>query len=226
MSDVEEFLQTPGAVLGRRARDDEGGDDRNVQARRTVSINVGDCEFDEEGTRDGFASRSLFNRILPVGAKITMERAYEGEKMNIGQVIIIVGKQQKHLKHMCLYTSPPSIGKIVISKLEKKNGKQNMKQRHPGIEWVGIDESNLCARCDVLKKCGWFANTGTCGGSKNLYNMIKKLAREVLTSGIGVDFKLAEIQLTAAKLKTATQIMNILIGQSGDSSGSEAEEET
>ena len=81
-----------------------------------------------------------------------------------------------------------------------------MKTRHPGIEWVGIDKTNKTARNNYgLKPRGWFANTATCGSSRAVYNLTKKIAKELLNADACVNFTLANIEFTDAQITASAE---------------------
>ena len=115
---------------------------------------------------------------------------------------------------MLFKTEPWQIGKSIINstnKAAKNKGKEpEMKVRHKGIDWVGIDKSSLTSHCPYLKKMGWFATADSCKGAKELVSLIKSLSSELLTANLAADFYLGEIIVPVAKLKGLNVILNIL----------------
>ena len=85
--------------------------------------------------------------------------------------------------------------------------------QHEGIEWVGVDEAGLLRHSKYVKKCGWFANTGTCGSSKALFTLIQNLSEEIVKSGAPLDFVLADVQISEQDVPKLVDLMNGLIGK-------------
>ena len=115
---------------------------------------------------------------------------------------------------MLFKTEPWQIGKAVVNtmnKTAKDKGKEpDMKARHKGIDWIGVDKSALTSHCPYLEKMGWFATADSCKGAKELVNMIKALSAEVLTSNLAADFYLGEVNVPARQINKLNVILNIL----------------
>ena len=112
-------------------------------------------------------------------------------------------------------TEPWQIGKSTINSTNKvAKGKGNkepdMKVRHKGIDWVGVDKSALASHCPYVEKMGWFATADSCKGAKELVQFTKSLSSELLTANLTADFYLGEIAAPAAKLKGLNAILSIL----------------
>ena len=62
----------------------------------------------------------------------------------------------------------------------KGKGKEpEMKVRHKGIDWVGVDKSALTSHCPYVEKMGWFATADSCKGAKELVQLITQQRIEV-----------------------------------------------
>ena len=188
---------------------------RNVAARRANGFELNLGEVDLTATPTGrFATRHHSSTNgLPRNAIVQTESVYNGQKPKIGKVILLIGKKDNALFHFCMYTVPHNFGKGFIERLSKQNGNHSMKERHPGIEWIGADPANLMTGSKFLYKFGWFANVGTAGSTAKLHEMIKKLAFEIMSSRSPIDFYLADIEMTEAEQRNARQIMNGLVGE-------------
>ena len=203
-------------VLGVRAREEMHTPPRRIMAR-TVTLNMGDIDPSAELDSDfGFQSRRGGAGLLPHGATIAMNKPFESEDGDTadGDVVIVLGKKGDAITHMAFYTVPMEIGAPLLEKLNKNNTDGDMKTRFPGIEWVGIDKTNKTARNNYgLKPRGWFANTATCGSSRAVYNLTKKLAKEILSADACVNFTLANVELTDSQITASARMMNHFIGK-------------
>ena len=153
---------------------------RNTRLRAmgpTMSFNLGtiDTLADDDDEVVEYEARDDSTDVMPRNATVLQAVPYKGKRIKLGSIVILLGKKGNSLKHMCMYTVPTSMGKAVCDRLEKKNGGKKMKQRLPGIEWVGMGNDVILNDSKYLFKSGWFANTGTCGSPGKLVAMIKKL---------------------------------------------------
>ena len=85
---------------------------------------------------------------------------------------------------MLFKTEPWQIGKSTINnpinKAAKAKGKEpEMKVRHKGIGWVGVDKPALTSHCPYVDKMGWFATADSCKGAKELVQLIKSLSSDL-----------------------------------------------
>ena len=84
--------------------------------------------------------------------------------------------EDKSVQSACFYTAPWQIGKKIAEALDEvakvKGFEGNMKKRHPGLEWIGIDKGALTEDCDYLEKMGWVATPDSCHGAANLDSMV------------------------------------------------------
>ena len=112
------------------------------------------------------------------------------------------------------YTYPQQIGKEVINvlnaKAERDGGASAPKDRWPGINWIGIDESGLCKKTPYLTKMGWFATPDTTKGAVALQKLIKQISCEVLSCNIPMDFYLAEMNVPDEAVGKTKMICDIL----------------
>jgi len=155
--------------------------------------------------------KDLPHGILPGKAVVKYQKDYSGGKRNAGSVVIMLAKgEDKSVQSVCFYTAPWQIGKKIVEALDEvakvKGGEGNMKKRHPGLEWVGIDKSRLTENCDYIEKMGWVATPDSCHGAANLVNLVKKLSAELLTSHLPCDYYLGEI-IVPAREKTKYQVI-------------------
>ena len=115
---------------------------------------------------------------------------------------------------MCLHTYPQQIGKEVIkvlnAKAERDGGASAPKDRWPGINWIGIDESGLCKKTPYLTKMGWFATPDSTKGAMALQKLIKQISCEVLSSNMPMDFYLAEMNVPDQAVEKTKVILDIL----------------
>ena len=193
---------------------------RIVSARRANGFEVNLGAVDLTATPTGHFASKLHSSTagLPRNAIVQTEVLYNGQKPKVGTVILLIGKERNALFHACLYTVPTNFGKGFVERLMKQNGNKPMKERHPGIEWIGTDQSNVLQSSKFLKKLGWFANVGTCGSPAKLAELIKKLAFEVMSSRSPIDFYLADIEMDDFETRATRQRMNALMGEiHGDS---------
>ena len=146
---------------------------------------------------------------------VKYQKRYEGTRTNIGSVVIQLTKDE-HDAIVCMLfkTEPWQIGKAIINSLNKsaksKGKDAEMKVRHQGIDWVGVDKSALLSHCPYLEKMGWFATADSCKGAKELVALIKALSSELLTANLAANFFLGEIVVPAAKLKSLNVVLSIL----------------
>ena len=164
---------------------------------------------------------------------VKYQKRYEGTRTNLGSVVIQLTKDEHDaIVCMLLKTEPWQIGKAIINSINKsaksKGKDAEMKVRHKGIDWVGVDKSALTSHCPYVEKMGWFATADSCKGAKELVALIKALSSELLTANLAADFYLGEIAVPAAKLKGLNAILNILqrktaIGVDEQSDGDEAD---
>ena len=113
--------------------------------------------------------KDLPRGILPAKAVVKFEKKYEGRKRNAGSVVMMLAKgEDKSVQGVCFYTAPWQIGKKIVEALDEvakvKGFEGNMKKRHPGLEWIGIDKGALTQDCDYVEKMGWVATPGSCHG--------------------------------------------------------------
>ena len=110
-----------------------------------------------------------------------------------------------------LTTYPQQIGKEVIkvlnAKAERDGGASAPKDRWPGINWIGIDESGLCKKTPYLTKMGWFATPDSTKGAMALQKLIKKISGEVLSSNMPMDFYLAEMNVPDQEAAEKTKVI-------------------
>ena len=195
---------------------------RVAQPHMRPVINMGNLAEDDDNDAQLFDARAESSGILPTNAVTLMKNIYHGSRLNRGAIVILLGKQDSSLMHMGMYTKPHGLGKTITQRLEKKNEGKKMKQRHKGIEWIGIDESNWLKDQNFLRKSGWFANVATCGSHAQLITLVRKLAEEIITSKPAADFYMAEVQQTKTELKHTAKVMSALIGIDDESSDDDA----
>ena len=136
--------------------------------------------------------------ILPDDAIVKYQKPYVGRKRNAGSVVVLVAKDEdKSVVSVCFYKVPWQIDKQIataLNKVSKNKGLDgDMKLRHPGLEWIGIDKSALTSHCDYVQKMGWVATPGSCHGAIQLVCMVKGLSPELLTSRLPCDYYLGEL---------------------------------
>ena len=159
--------------------------------------------------------RDLPTGVLPDEAKVVYHKVYSGRKTNLGSVSILLALDlRKAVVCMCLHTYPQQIGKEVINvlnaKAERDGGASAPKDRWPGINWIGIDESGLCKKTPYLTKMGWFATPDTTKGAVALQKLIKQISCEVLSCNIPMDFYLAEMNVPDEAVGKTKVICDIL----------------
>ena len=203
----------PGLLGVRRERDDDEEQNERTHARRLNEFhpNIGDFSLDSPISGHFAARIHSSTSGVPRGAIIRTEHKYNGKQPKGGSVIVLVGKSKKALVHLCMYTKPAGIGKALVQRLEKQHGGNTMKQRHDGIEWVGVDETGMLKGSKFLHKMGWFANAGTAGSSAKLFHIIKSLSYEISNSRMPFDFYIADIEMNDAEVRVAQQHMNNLV---------------
>ena len=113
--------------------------------------------------------KDLAQGILPDDAIAKFQKPYVGRKRNAGSVVVLIAKgEDKSVVSVCFYTAPWQIDKQIataLNKVPKNKGLDgDMKLRHPGLEWIGIDKSALTSHCDYVQKMGWVATPGSCHG--------------------------------------------------------------
>ena len=155
--------------------------------------------------------KDLPRGILPGKAVVKFKKDYSGGKRNAGSVVMMLAKgEDKSVQSVCFYTAPWQIGKKIVEALDEvakvKGFEGNMKKRHPGLEWIGIDKSRLTEDCDYIEKMGWVATPDSCHGAANLVNLVKKLSAELLTSHLPCDYYLGEI-IVPEREKTKYQVI-------------------
>ena len=208
----------------RRRGADEGGSACTTPARpskapalvRTHSLpegfSMGDINMRAtDNAVKEITGKDLPHGILPGKAVVKYQKDYSGGKRNAGSVVIMLAKgEDKSVQSVCFYTAPWQIGKKIVEALDEvakvKGGEGNMKKRHPGLEWVGIDKSRLTENCDYIEKMGWVATPDSCHGAANLVNLVKKLSAELLTSHLPCDYYLGEI-IVPEREKTKYQVI-------------------
>ena len=152
---------------------------------------------------------------FPPEVIVKFQKKYTGGRTNLGSVVLQLTKDE-HDAIVCMLfkTEPWQIGKSIINSINKaakgKGKEPEMKVRHKGIDWVGVDKSALTSHCPYVEKMGWFATADSCKGAKELVQLIKSLSSELLTANLAADFYLGEIVVPAAKLKGLNVILNIL----------------
>ena len=200
------------STLGVRARENDAHTRRVAPNLATFSLGEVDLS-DDADDEHGFSARASDSTLVPSSAIIRQSRAYQGRKAKMGSVVILVTKKANSLVSMCMHTVPVAVGKDFVAGLAKKNGGRAMKDRHEGIEWVGVDEAGLLRHSKYVKKCGWFANTGTCGSSRALFTLIQNLSEEIVKSGAPLDFVLADVQISEQDVPKLADLMNGLLGK-------------
>ena len=106
--------------------------------------------------------KDLPQGIMPAKAVVKFKKEYVGRKRNAGAIVMLLAKgEEKSMQSVCFYTSPWEIGKKVVEALDEvakvKGFEANMKKRHVGLEWIGIDKGALTSHCDYVEKMGWVA---------------------------------------------------------------------
>ena len=145
--------------------------------------------------------KDLAQGILTTGNAIAkFQTKYVGRKRNAGSVAMLLTRgQDKSVVSVCFYTSPwPwQIGKKIVEALNTvtkvKGLDSDMKQRHPGLEWISIDKGALTSHFGYVEKMGWVSPLDSCHGAAQLANMVKGLSAELLTSHLPCDYYLGEI---------------------------------
>jgi hypothetical protein len=190
--------------------------------RRTVTYEL-PTDFDL-GTVNVAATQRTVGQIMGVHCPpgvftpeviVKYRKTYGGSRTNLGSVVIQLTKdEQDAIVCMLFKTEPWQIGKSIINSINKaakaKGKEPEMKVRHKGIDWVGVDKSALTSHCPYVEKMGWFATADSCNGAKELVGLIKSLSSELLTANLAADFYLGEIVVPAPKLKGLNVILNIL----------------
>ena len=209
--------------VARRAQQDGG---RRV-ARR---IDFGEVELNDGAPQaDVFKGRSKPASILPTKAVIRTEMLYTGTRQCVGTVVLLIGKEDKQLQYMTMYTSPTSIGKDFIGILNKKAGRgdfKEFKKDFKGLEWCGVDEAQILKHTSFLRAFGWYANVGTCGTDAKLFEVVRNLAAEIVRSNAPVDIKIADIQLTKSDIKKVADLCNALCGKIQEESDEDDNEDS
>ena len=155
--------------------------------------------------------KDLAQGIMTAKAIVKFQKKYVGLKRNAGAVVMLLAKgEDKSVQSACFYTSPWQIGKKIVEALDEvakaKGHEGNMKKRHVGLEWIGIDKSALTSHCDYVEKMGWVATPDSCHGAANLVNMVKGLSAELLTSHLPCNYYLGEITVPERE-KTKLQVL-------------------
>ena len=179
----------PATPTTSRTRDREhGGNGTPVRAqplRRIVTYEL-PSEFDL-GTVNVAATQRTVGQIMGVDCPpgcfppeviVKFQKKYTGTRTNLGSVVIQLTKDG-HDAIVCMLfkTEPWQIGKSIINSINKaakaKGKEPEMKVRHKGIDWVGVDKSALTSHCHYVEKMGWFATADSCKGAKELVQLIK-----------------------------------------------------
>ena len=151
-----------------RDRNDGGGGTpaRAQQVRHTVTYDL-PSEFDL-GTINVAATQRTVGQVMgndcPPGVFkpeviVKYRKHYEGTRTNLGSVVIQLTKDE-HDAIVCMMfkTEPWQIGKAIINSINKsaksKGKDAEMKVRHKGIDWVGVDKSALTSHCPYVEKMG------------------------------------------------------------------------
>ena len=195
---------------------------RGQPVRRTITYEL-PSDFDL-GTVNVAATQRTVGQIMGINCPpgvftpevvVKYQKPYGGSRTNLGCVVIQLTKDE-HDAIVCMLfkTEPWQIGKAIINSINKsaksKGKDPEMKVRHKGIDWVGVDKSSLLSHCPYVEKMGWFATADSCGGAKELVQLIKSLSSELLTANLAANFYLGEIVVPASKLKSLNVILNIL----------------
>ena len=211
-------------TLRTRDRGDGGGGTpvRGQPVRRTITYDL-PTDFDL-GTVNVAATQRNVGQIMgvdcppgcfPAEVIVKFQKKYIGGRTKLGSVVIQLTKDE-HDAIVCMLfkTEPWQIGKSIINSINKaakgKGKEPEMKVRHKGIDWVGVDKSALTSHCPYVEKMGWFATADSCKGAKELVQLIKSLSSELLTANLAADFYLGEIVVPAAKVKGLNAILRIL----------------
>ena len=114
--------------------------------------------------------KDLAQGILTGNAIVKFQKKYVGRKRSAGAVVMLLAKgEDKSVVSVCFYISPWQIGKKIVKALSTvakvKGLGGDIKQRHPGLEWIGIDKGALTSYCDYVEKMGWVATPGSCHGA-------------------------------------------------------------
>ena len=158
----------------------------------TINMSATDASVSE------LAGKDLPQGIMTAKAIVKFKKEYVGRKRNSGAVVMLLAKgEDKSVQSVCFYTSPWQIGEKVVEALDEvakaKGLDANMKKRHVGLEWIGIDKGALTSHCAYVEKMGWVATPGSCHGAAQLVNMVKGLSAELLTSHLPCDYYLGKI---------------------------------
>ena len=168
---------------------------------------------------------------FPAEVIVKYQKKYTGSRTKLGSVVIQLTKDvDDAIVCMLFKTEPWQIGKSIINSINKaakgKGKEPEMKVRHKGIDWVGVDKSALTSHCPYVEKMGWFATADSCKGAKELVQLIKSLSSEILTANLAADFYLGELVVPPPKLKGLNVILNILqrkmIIDADDNSGNDS----
>ena len=160
--------------------------------------------------------RDLPPGTLPDNAKVTYNKIYNGRKGTIGSAAIVLAlDMRKAVVCMCLQFNPPQMGKeamTVLNNNAEKNGEPvSTKDRWIGIDWIGIDEANLCKKTTFLKKFGWFATPDTTRGGNGMMGLVRKMSYEIMNAHMAIDFYLAELLVPDGAMETTKVILDVLM---------------
>ena len=215
---------TPTTTRTRDGNDEGGGTPaRARQVRRTITFPDLPSDFDL-GQVNVAATQRTVGQVMgndcPPGVftpevVVKYRKEYVGSRNNLGSVVIQLTKdEQDAIVCMLFKTEPWQIGKAIINSINKsakaKGKDAEMKVRHKGIDWVGIDKSALTSHCPYVEKMGWFATADSCKGAKELIALIKALSSELLTANLAANFYLGELVVPTRNLKSLKVILNIL----------------
>ena len=137
--------------------------------------------------------------------------------------MLIAKDEDKSVVSVCFYKVPWQIDKQIataLNKVSKNKGLDgDMKLRHPGLEWIGIDKSALTSHCDYVQKMGWVATTpGSGHGVTQLVGMVKGLSSELLTSRLPCDYYLGELTIPDNEKAKYQVILDIVMHRMSNTS--------
>ena len=122
----------------------------------TINMSATDASVSE------LTGKDLPRGIMTAKAIMKFKKEYIGRKRNAGAVVMLLAKgEDKSVQSTCFYTSPWQIGKKVVEALDEvtkaKGFDANMKKRHVGLEWIGIDKGALTSHCRTVTTSGRWA---------------------------------------------------------------------
>ena len=154
---VTQSPPTPGVNRGRARESNGGTPPRAAPAlRRTITFDSLPVDFkipiinvrETNAQMARLTGRDLPTGVLPDEAKVAYHKVHSGRKTNLGSAMLLLALDlRKAAVCMCLHTHPQHTGKEAIkvlnAKAERDGGAVAPKNRWPGINWIGIDESGL-----------------------------------------------------------------------------------